>query len=199
MWTPNKTNFSFVLGPLSPIAKWPNALENIKFLCGINALEKSVALRDWRVCFSVGDEGRGEFGAFPPYSLNTSESVCKDWPMMWMEKKSLDSGTYLPFSHSKAFLLWPATSNVQPPKQKRSTFWLSWSLLWYEGWITFVVQDKTLVNLLFFDQTAVQLRFPNLGYNQEHCWESCLLQKPYIPCSCLYEDYGCFLIWVLSQ
>lgn len=35
----------------------------------------------------MGDEGRGEFGASPPYSLNTSGSVCKDWPMMWMEKK----------------------------------------------------------------------------------------------------------------
>ena len=162
----------------------------------------------WRVYVSVRGTGEGRDGGWshPLYTLSTTSSVSKDWPMMliFFFFKALNSGTLLLFSHSKAVLVWPATSNIQPSKQKRSILWLSWSFIclgarrkWGSG------QDFGASPFLRPNYNSVEASTSNLGCNQEQCpgrrKESyilviCLFQRPCVYSAIIFNIGG---FWVV--
>ena len=126
----------------------------------------------WRVYVSVSGtrEGRDGGGATLYILFQQLQVFLKIGLWCWFFFKALNSGTLLLFSHSKAVLVWPATSNIQPSKQKRSILWLSWSFIclearrkWGSG------QDFGASPFLRPNYNSVEASTSNLGCNQEQC------------------------------
>lgn len=162
----------FTLSSVPLASRWPSILENIKLLCGSEAIDKYIALGNEEFVFLWVGRGKvGMGGGATLYTLFQQLQVfLKVGLWCRFKKKNLSSGTLLLFSHSKAILLWPATSNIQPSKQKRSILWLSWSFLCQEArrkWGS--RQDFGASSFLRPNYNSVEASTSSLGYNQEQC------------------------------